>query len=168
MSHILIDGYNLLAQSKYASREELLAQIKHYLKINKHKVTIFFDGTHQGTGYGDKYFEEHIEIIFSALTITADDEMIDYIDQKHSTNMIVVSSDRKIQKAASAKRLPYLEAKEFLFKLKYVPSSTTQSRQVPWLEGRTTDEEHPRKQKKGNPQKKSKKERQKNRSFKKL
>lgn len=167
MSHILIDGYNLLAQSQYASRDELLAQLKNYLKVNKHKVTIFFDGTHQGTGYGDKYFEEHIEIIFSALTITADDEMIEYINQKFTPTMIVVSSDRKIQKAATAKRLTYLEAKEFLFKLRYVPSET-KGRPAPWLEGRTTDEENPRSAKKGNPKKKSKKERQKNRSFKKL
>lgn len=169
MSHILIDGYNLLAQSSFSSRDELLTQLKSYLKENKHQITIFFDGTHQGTGMGDKYMEEYIEIIFSPLTVTADDMMEEYLEKKYKSNMIVVTSDRRIQKAASAKRLPYLESKEFLFKLKYIPASSRKQQNVPWLEGRTTDEEGPRRtDKKGNAQKKSKKDRQKHRSFKKL
>lgn len=169
MSHVLIDGYNLLAQSNFSSREELLSQLKNYTKSNNHKITIFFDGTHQGTGTGDKYYEEYIEIIFSPLTVTADDMMEEYIEKHHQPNVIVVSSDRRIQKAATAKRLAYLESKEFLFKLKYVPSTAqTKAMSMPWMEGRTTDEEHPRKPKKGNAQKKSKKERQKKRSTKKL
>jgi predicted RNA-binding protein with PIN domain len=172
MSHLLIDGYNVLAASSYKSREDLLAQLRVYKKVHDHEITIFFDGTHQGTGHGDKYIEGNVEIIFSPLTVTADEMMEEYLDDRFTSNMIVVSSDRRIQKAAIAKKLPYLEAKEFLFKMKYIPTSGKRvALQTPWLEGRTTEEESPSRsasRKKGNPQKKSKKDRKKLNTLKKL
>ena len=170
MSHLLIDGYNVLAQSSYASRDELLNQIKNYVRGQKHQVTIFFDGTHQGTGMGDRYHEEHIEIIFSPLTITADDMMEEYIENKHHSSMIIVSSDRRIQKAASNKKLTFLESKEFLYKIKYAAPAShgRHTESLPWMEGRTEEDEHRRSQKKGNPQKKSKKDRKKINTMKKL
>ena len=169
MSHILIDGYNLLAQSDFKDRDELLKQLKRYQKSHGHKITIFFDGTHRGSGTGDKYMEEYVEVIFSPLTVTADDMIEEFLETKAKSNMVVVSSDHRIQKAASAKRLSHLEAKEFCFKLKYNSSATSNSRALPWMEGRTTEEETPRPAKRGgNPRKKSKKDRQKQRTMKKL
>lgn len=168
MSHILIDGYNLLAQSDFKSRDDLIKELKKYQKSQGHKITIFFDGTHQGTGMGDKYMEEYVEIIFSPLTVTADDMIEEFLEYKFKSNMIVVSSDRRVQKAATAKKISFLESKEFLFKLKYSPSEQS-TRALPWMEGRTTEEEGARPSKKsGNPRKKSKKDRQKERTMKKL
>ena len=169
MSHIVIDGYNLLAQSHYQSREELLKQLKIYKKSQGHEVTIFFDGTHQGTGSGDKFHEEYVEIIFTPLTVTADDMIEEYIEKHHHSSMIIVSSDRRIQKAANAKNLSFLESSEFLVKIRNPQKTSPFS--MPWMEGRTTGEEDyakPRGGKKGNPQKKSKQERKKLRSLKKL
>ena len=171
MSKIIIDGYNLLAQSHYQSRDEMLRDLKNYQKSQGHQITVFFDGTHDGTGAGDKYFEEHVEVIFSPLTVTADDMMEEYIEKHHSPSLVVVSSDSRIQKAPGAKRLSYLESKEFLFKLKYVPASGQKKIPIekPWMEGRTTEEVGTRKIKKGgNPRKKSKTDRQKQRTMKKL
>lgn len=169
MSHIIIDGYNLLAQSDYDNREQLLKDLKQYQKVQGHKVTIIFDGTHKGTSIGDKYMEEYVEIIFSPLSVTADDMIEEFIERKFKSNMIVVSSDRRIQKAAAAKKLSFLESKEFLFKLKYAPSSAGSKQSLPWMEGRTTEEEHPRPSKKsGNPRKQSKNVRKKHRTMKKL
>ncbi len=169
MSHIIIDGYNVLAQSNYQTRDELLKDLKSYQKSQGHKVTIFFDGTHQGTGTGDKYMEEYVEVIFSPLMVTADDMIEEFLEKHHQSNIIVVSSDRRIQTAAKAKKLSYLESKEFLFKLKYVPSGNQKIPLKPWMEGRTTEEVHDRPTKKGgNPRKKSKKIRQKSRAMKKL
>jgi predicted RNA-binding protein with PIN domain len=170
MSHIIIDGYNLLAQSSYQSREELLKELKAFQKAGSHQVTVFFDGTHQGTGTGDKYMEEYIEIIFSPLTVTADEMIEEFLETNYKSNMVIVSSDRRIQKAAIAKRLSFLESKEFLFKLKYIsPSGKKTSMEKPWMEGRTTEEEDNRPAKKGgNPRKKSKRGRQKQRTLKKL
>lgn len=168
MSHLLIDGYNLLAQSDFQSRDDLLKYLKKYQKSQGHKITIFFDGTHQGTGMGDKYMEEYVEIIFSPLTVTADDMMEEFLETRFKSNMVVVSSDRRIQKAATAKKLSFLESKEFLFKLKYT-SAGESSRSLPWMEGRTTEEEEAKSSKKsGNPRKKSKKDRLKHRTLKKL
>lgn len=170
MSKIIIDGYNLLAQSNYPSREEMLRDLKNYQKNQGHQVIVFFDGTHQGTGTGDNYFEEHVQVIFSPLTVTADEMMEEYIAKHHGSNLIVVSSDRRIQKAAGAKRMSYLESKEFIFKMKYVPASGKKVlMEKPWMEGRTTEEVLNRRTKKGgNPRKKSKSERKKQRTMKKL
>lgn len=169
MSHIIIDGYNVLAQSNYQTREELLKDLKSYQKSQGHKVTIFFDGTHQGTGTGDKYMEEYVEVIFSPLMVTADDMIEEFLEKKHKSNMIVVSSDKRIQSAAISKRVSFLESKEFLFKLKYIPAAGKNTPIVPWMEGRTTEEVQSRPSKKGgNPRKKSKKVRQKTRTLKKL
>jgi predicted RNA-binding protein with PIN domain len=168
MSHLLIDGYNLLAQSDYPSRDDLLKHLKKYQKSQGHKITIFFDGTHQGTGMGDKYMEEYVEIIFSPLTVTADDMIEEFLETRAKSNMVIVSSDRRIQKAATAKKLSFLESKEFLYKLKNAPSGGS-GRALPWMEGRTTEEEDDRPARKGgNPRKKSKKDRQKQRTMKKL
>lgn len=171
MSRIVIDGYNLLAQSPYQSRDELLTDLKNYQRSQKHEITIFFDGTHQGTGTGDKYFEEYVEIIFTPLTVTADDMIEEYIEKNQGTNMIVVSSDRRIQKAATASRHSFLEVRDFLLKMKSAPDPLKTVRIPPWMEGRTTDEEDygPKSsKKKGNPKQKSKNERNKIRTLKKI
>lgn len=168
MSHLIIDGYNLLAQSSYQSRDELLSELKKYQKKHAHKITIFFDGTHKGTGAGDSYFEDHIHVIFSPLTVTADDMIEEYLHKNQQSNIIVVSSDRRIQSAAKAKKLSYLEAKEFLFKIKFVSSTDKKVSSLPWLEGRTTEEVDRPTKKGGNPKKKSKKERQKRRTLNKV
>jgi predicted RNA-binding protein with PIN domain len=169
MSHLLIDGYNLLAQSNYQNRDELLKELKKFQHSLNHKITIFFDGTHQGTNTGDKYMEEYVEVIFSPLMVTADEMIEEFLEKKHQSNMIVVSSDKRIQSAAKAKKVSFLESKEFLFKLKYVPAVGKITPTVPWMEGRTTEELGHRPVKKGgNPRKKSKKIRQKSRALKKL
>lgn len=173
MSHVVIDGYNLLAQSDYSSREELLKDLKHYQKSQNHQVTIFFDGTHQGTGTGDKFHEEYVEIIFTPLTVTADDMIEEYIEAKHHSSMIIVSSDRRIQKAATAKKLSFLESQEFLSRLKFsITMSNRKTQSAPWMEGRTTEEEdysgRSTTKKRGNAHKKSKLERKKQKVFKKL
>lgn len=172
MSHVVIDGYNLLAQSNYSSRDLLLKDLKIYQKNSDHQVTIFFDGTHQGTGTGDKYHEEYVEIIFSPLTVTADEMIEEYVEKNHHSGMIIVSSDKRIQKAATSKKLSFLESQEFLSRLKFSTTMMNKKTQsVPWMEGRTTEEEDysgRSTKKRGNAHKKSKQERKKQKAFKKL
>jgi len=166
---VVIDGYNLLAQSNYKSRDELLKELKKYQNLQGHSVTVFFDGTHRGTSYGDRYMEGGVLIIFSPLNVTADEMIEEFLESSKQSNIVVVSSDRRVQSAAKAKKLSYLESKDFLFKLKHTPTTDKNSSPKPWMEGRTTEEEGERPTKKGgNPRKLSKKIRQKQKSMKKL
>ena len=167
MSKVLIDGYNVLAQSEFASREVFVEALKKYQKRSGNQIVLFFDGTHQGTGTGDRIIEEHMEIIFSPLTITADEMMEEYIEKYHAQNPIVVSSDRRIQSAASAKNLFFLKSNEFLRKIQ---SSHQSTEAPPWLEGKEDESPLIKRgtQKKGNPRKKSKKDRKKAKALKKI
>ena len=168
MAHILIDGYNILASSNFAGRDELLHALKVYQKASDHKLSIVFDGTQGGTRDGDEYTDGGIKIIFSPITVTADDVIEEMLESKESSGWVVVSSDRRIQKAAAKASAQFMYAHEFVRKLSSQGSSRKAQTLAPWDEGREDDSIYGQKPKKGPARRLSKKEKKRRKKMDKL
>jgi hypothetical protein len=126
MSHIIIDGYNLLWSSKFFKRYQaleleeqrkmLINHLAKYQKIKSHKITIVFDGTHSGNYSHNQYREGGIDIIFSRHGETADSVMVEII-QNQTKDFIVISSDNFILNNAKKEGYPLLSSEEFARKI---------------------------------------------------
>ncbi|MCB1197076.1 MAG: NYN domain-containing protein [Deltaproteobacteria bacterium] len=162
MAVVIIDGYNLLGKANHLEREQLIAKLVAYKKTANHEFIVFFDGTHQGTRYGDEMIIENIKVVYTPLHETADDHMIAFMEENTHREVLVVSSDRKIQKAASANLLTYFESEAFLTRM--------QSKRQTSVFDEDVSNEIPKisTKKRGNPRRKSKKERKKRQQLKKL
>jgi len=170
MLKILIDGYNLLPQTDYSNREDLISALIKYRKIRSHTVTIVFDGTYGGTGSGTQMMSGGIEIIFSPLTLQADDTIEELLATGKYRNHLVVSSDRRLQKAAVNAEATYAESIEFSRKLNQALREAPQEGKIstpPWLEGREDEDALYGQSTKGK-RKQSKKERNRQKILKKL
>ncbi len=168
MTRILIDGYNLLAVSGHKNRDHLIEAFRKYQQAKGHQITVIFDGTHGGTGSGDRYFESSVEVIFSPLTVTADDMIEKMLSSSEASGTIVVSSDRRIQSAAKRVGSTYVESKEFARKLLNTLISSSSSEVPIWLEGRLEETDNRIKTRKGASKKLSKEERQRRRKLNRL
>jgi predicted RNA-binding protein with PIN domain len=166
MPHILIDGYNLLPVTAFRDREQLIQALVSYRRRKGHEVTVVFDGTHKGTGSGDRDYSSGVEIIYSPLTVTADDEIEEMLPRLNPGSTIVVTSDRKIQSAARRVGATFIESAEFAKRLNSKSGHDSLEAPPPWMEGRT-DEDSPQ-IKKGNPRKLSKEDRKRKKELKKL
>lgn len=168
MAWIIIDGYNLLPTTGLKNRDLLIEALRKYKKTRNHRLTVVFDGTHQGTGFGDHYHDTGIEIIFTPLTITADDHIESLLNEASKkaivSGTIVVSTDRRIQKAASRVRASFVNSGAFATTMLSAGEPNFQARQ----DADDRAESGAPKEKKGNPRKLSKKDRAKRRAFKKL
>lgn len=171
MSRLVIDGYNLLPITMASSRDELVLFLQRYKKTSPHDITVVFDGTHQGTGRGDHYFEGSVELIFTPLTVTADDHIEEMVESPRASGMIVVSSDRRIQRAAQAKNIAFITSQDFartLLKHSQKPTAAKPQTQLQEYVRYDDGETNHRKDKRGNPKKLSKKERARRRTLGKL
>lgn len=136
MARVLIDGYNLLTASPYPDRESILLALSAYAKAKHLDITIIFDGTHDGTGLGERTRIGGVNVWYTPLTVTADDEIEDVLEKPNAGSWIVVSSDRRIQKAALRAHATYVESQEFLGRLGQAPHKTAHTETAPWMEGR--------------------------------
>jgi predicted RNA-binding protein with PIN domain len=103
--HIIIDGYNLIRQSKSLSaldrqdlqlgREALLDMLSAYKKIKRHTVTVVFDGTNAPPFSQHKDRIKGIKVKFSRRGESAD-TVIKRMAAKLREKALVVSSDLDI------------------------------------------------------------------------
>ena len=103
--HIIIDGYNVIRQSKQLrildlqdmqeGRETLQDILVEYRKSKGHRVTIVFDGTHAMPLDAQRRRFRGIEILFSRNGETAD-MVIKRMAAREKERALVVSSDRDI------------------------------------------------------------------------
>ena len=154
---ILIDGYNLLHQSDYGDRDALIAALAQYSQRKGHQITVVFDGTHKGTAYGDQQHHAGIEILYSPLQITADDVIETELRQRSWSQVVVVSSDRKVQGAAKRYGDGYIYSNEFAKKLKAGRSNTIDDDYDPYAR-EDDDDERAQANRKGGPANRSSKE----------
>jgi predicted RNA-binding protein with PIN domain len=159
MARILIDGYNLLPATALKDRDRLIARLGRYQKEKGHRITIVFDGTKGGTGTGDRYHEAGVEVVFTALTVTADDLIEELLRRSDASRFIVVSSDRRIQSAAKRARAAFLGSDEFARRMVQTGRADSGLKTPPWLEGRDEATDPDRRIKKGSPKKLPKDER---------
>jgi predicted RNA-binding protein with PIN domain len=111
--HVIVDGYNLLPHSGCNTRDEFIAKLSDYHLKRGHRVTVVFDGTHGGTGRGTHTFSGGVEVIFSPITVQADDVIEEILSRSRDPERIVVSSDRRIQSSASQAGSTYATSAEF-------------------------------------------------------
>jgi len=120
--HLIIDGYNLIRQSKALSnldlmdiqlgREALINQLTEYKKIKRHPITVVFDGTYSLPGYQQRDHVKGITIIFSRQGQQADD-VIKKMAARERERALVVSSDLDILRFAESQGAAVIHAPEF-------------------------------------------------------
>lgn len=103
--HIIVDGYNVIRQSKQLrildlrdiqeGRETLQDILVEYRKSKGHRITIVFDGTDAISSHEKRQRFRGIEILFSRHGETAD-TVIKRMAAREKERALVVSSDRDI------------------------------------------------------------------------
>jgi predicted RNA-binding protein with PIN domain len=108
--HIIIDGYNLIRQSRVLSeldrqdlqtaRDALIASLAHYKRTKPHKITVVFDGVNAPAEASNRNRHRGIDIRFSSKGETAD-SVIKRMARRERERALVVTSDQEIVHFAS-------------------------------------------------------------------
>ena len=124
--HIIIDGYNLIRQSKSLSildlqdiqlgRDTLVDMLAAYKKVKSHRITVVFDGNTAPLFSRQRDRRKGISIIFSHKGESAD-SVIKKMARKDRQKALVVSSDRDIVESAAASGAATVSANDFENKL---------------------------------------------------
>jgi predicted RNA-binding protein with PIN domain len=120
--HIIVDGYNLIRQSKRLSRldledlqrgrDALIESLSAYKRIKKHRITVVFDGINAPL-FVDKINRiRGIDIRFSRPGETAD-SVIKRMAFRFKEKVLVVSSDRDVSDYALSQGAAAIESQEF-------------------------------------------------------
>jgi len=128
--HLIVDGYNLLAQtsrigggpSRHSemARESLLRDLAGYRQRKSHPITVVFDGWQQGWGTEQREHRLGLQIIFSRRGEKAD-QVIQRMVAEFGSACAVVSSDHEIIDCANARGAFVMKAQEFAGKLREMP-----------------------------------------------
>jgi predicted RNA-binding protein with PIN domain len=120
--HIVIDGYNLICQSKQfdrirqtdlqASREALIDALVVYKRLKPYKITVIFDGSMAATGLPRRDREKGIQVRYSGYGELAD-TVIKRMAQREKENLLVVTSDNDIVRYAQTEGATTISAQEF-------------------------------------------------------
>ena len=120
--HIIIDGYNLIRQSKtfghldrqsmQMGREALVNILVAYKKIKSHKVTVIFDGAHAPYLSPTQERIRGIAVEFSRNGESAD-AVIKRLARRERQRALVVSSDREVVDSAASYGAATIDAEEF-------------------------------------------------------
>jgi hypothetical protein len=126
--HILIDGYNLIRQSKglaameraslQEGREALLERLASYKRIKHHAITVVFDGTHAHNPLQGRNRYKGINVIFSRPGELAD-TVIKRMVTRERERAVVVSSDKEIADFATVHGSVTMGSVEFENKMEW-------------------------------------------------
>jgi len=124
--HIVIDGYNLIRQSKRLSviedhslkegREALLECLASYKRVKDHPITVVFDGTYADTHMERRTRRKGIDVVFSRAGQLAD-TVIKRIVTQGQARVLVVTSDREIAEFAAEHGAVSISSTEFESKI---------------------------------------------------
>lgn len=124
--HIIVDGYNLIRQSPelapldqadlQAGREALITMLAGYKRVKKHRITVVFDGSDTPSLYPQRSNEQGVTVVFSSGGELAD-AVIKRMAGRGGEGVIVVSSDRDIQRYCEQRRATVIDAGSFEQKL---------------------------------------------------
>jgi len=172
--HLIVDGYNLLAQTgrigggaslhSEMAREAFLRDLAAYRQRKAHAITVVFDGWQQGWGTERREHRLGLEVIFSRRGEKAD-QVIQRLAAEFGSDCAVVSSDREIVDFARAQGAFVMKAQEFIGKLQGVSGVPGASLHK---ELDTGEDLRPKRgpEKRGNPRKLPKAQRQRSRQLK--
>ena len=124
--HIIIDGYNLIRQSRSLSildmqdiqlgRDTLVDMLAAYKKVKSHRITVVFDGTTTPEFSQKQDRQKGISILFSHKGESAD-TVIKKMARNERQRALVVSSDQDIVQSAAASGAATVSAHDFENKL---------------------------------------------------
>jgi uncharacterized protein len=169
-TYLILDGYNLLSAGGALSghlesaRERLLRDLASYRHRKNHHITVVFDGWQQGQSSEQREHRSGVQVIYSRRGERAD-QVIQRLAREYGPDCAVVSSDHEIVHAARAHGAFVMGALEFASKLQ---ASSLPSGSVPHKE-LDPGENYPVRrgpEKKGNPRKLPKSQRQRDRHLK--
>ena len=128
---LLIDGYNLLfasdifppdaAQPTLENARQALLQFiaAAFAPAERKRTTIVFDAAAAPPGLPRTLSHEGMTILFSPRKGSADDVLEDLIEaEADPRNLIVVSSDHRIQRAARRRKATYIDSQDWLAALR--------------------------------------------------
>jgi len=168
MSRLLIDGYNLVHASPSGAAgegkmETLLEKLRRYKRYKGHRITVVFDGYEGGMPLEGRERIKGITVIYSKLGEKAD-QVIMRIAREWGGSCIVVTSDREVADDVERSGAAVIGSPDFMERLEMVEYLA--------LKGGEEEEEQAggrlNTRKKGNPRRRSKRERAKARRLKKL
>jgi hypothetical protein len=120
--HLLIDGYNLIRQSKALSRidsqditqgrQALIDRLAAYRRIKSHRVTVVFDGVRAPELAPLRDQVKGVRIVFSRGGELADGVLVRMARQEREQAM-VVTSDQAVARAAAACGAAVIDSQEF-------------------------------------------------------
>jgi uncharacterized protein len=170
-THLIVDGYNLLGRTGAISghmelaREALLRELAAYRHRKQHAITVVFDGWQRGQATEQREHRAGVQVIYSKRGERAD-QVIQRFAREYGADCAVVSSDLEIIGTARAHGALAIKAEEFVHKLRGSLSGTGA---VPYKEldtGGDGDRSRRGPEKKGNPRKLPKSQRQRARQLK--
>ncbi len=168
--HLIIDGYNLLSaegrlsRELESARERLLRDLASYRHRKNHAITVVFDGWQQGHPTEQREHRAGVQVVYSKRGERAD-QVIQRLAREYGAECAVVSSDHEIIATARAHGALVMKAEEFVNRLR---GSSRAPGVMPYKELDTGDDGHSRRgpDKKGNPRKLPKSQRQRDRRLK--
>jgi len=120
--HLIIDGYNLIRQSKVLSpldrqdiargREALIGRLAAYRRLKPHRITVVFDGIQAPDLSPTRDRVQGITIVFSRRGESAD-TVITRMARQEAGQAMVVSSDLALARAAEACGAAAIDSPEF-------------------------------------------------------
>lgn len=116
---VIIDGYNVLKKllgSAHASekqRDQFIKQLCRYAHKKNHTLLLIFDG---GLSLWPETFtpSTKMKVIYVGKNKSADDYIQDYIETHKSSEIILVSSDRALNRFAEQRSITSIDAPVFL------------------------------------------------------
>lgn len=165
---LAIDGYNVIAEitgeplarvDLEVERDQLNQMLVQYRSLSKHRLTVIYDGGQVASGKPRQYSERGVKVIFSSLGQNAD-QLLVKMARQYGSGLTVVTSDREVVQRSESCGAVVLSSGEFcqrlLMALDGFEDSLGEDDRVVGRRRHLTE-------KKGNPRKLSKKERQRNR-----
>ena len=120
--HIVIDGYNLIRQSRQFNhldllnlqlgREALISSLAAYKKIKPHSIQVVFDGHTAPAGMPRKERIKGIDLIYSRSGELAD-AVIKRLADRYGESLLVVTSDNDIIRYVQSKGSATISSAEF-------------------------------------------------------
>jgi len=168
-THLIVDGYNFIGHDGglhgdlRARRDRLVGRLAAYQRQRGHRLTVVFDGWRSGWSTEHRDRIDGVDVIYSREGERAD-EVIARLAGEEGAAVVVVSSDREVQRAVRRAGGVALACGEFEWKL--IDSAR---RELAILSDKDADEEAVGPSvKKGNPRRRSKAERRKGVKLRKL
>lgn len=118
--HLIIDGYNLIRTTDLvraeaeaglaAGRDRLLSELAAYRRLRRHQITVVFDGSSPLRTQSS--LERGLKVVYTPAGRTADQQIIKLVELSRD-QVVVVSSDAELGRAAEARGAEIIPSPEF-------------------------------------------------------